>query len=446
MKEMDLEGVDPSDIHLDQDLLAAIARGQVAPGLVSKIAGQHLFRYCSACKDEILTFRRMWRRGRVDPSMAAALLPSLTEVLGPRQDQEEKRAWKDLQALMALDPAERVPMIQRARSHFRGSEMVRLLLHESDRRLQIQGDLAQAEELAGLAREVLEAEPGCAGYQPLRVLVLGALANLRRAKGDLPGADGAFEQVRELMRTERVGEAEVKARIDELEGSLRKEQRRFQEAEELLARAELFYQMTDDWEGNIRALLKLGITFQLQGKLQQASHVTRSALRMMSPGPSRFYLSARYCLASHLTRAGDFEKALAMLKEDEERFRGATDPAVPLRVDRLRGEIAEAQGDETAAEEAYRKALEGFLEQKKDFEAVLAGLHLAGLYLRQGKSREMKELAERMIPVVEAGEAGEIHCEALALLQDVARGGEITVEQLRTLIHEIQEARVEPEY
>jgi tetratricopeptide (TPR) repeat protein len=437
---MGLEGDSVSDIHLTPDLLLALSRGEVEPYLASQIAGEHLLRVCQVCHEEILAFRRKWRRGQAEDQGTVVLIPSLAQKLGPEKEQDERRAWRDLLALQSLDPEERIPMIRRARSRYRGTELFRLLLQESDRL--IPSDLEEARRLAELAREVLDTDPGHAAYQPLLVLGMGALANIARVRGDFSEADTAFERVREVMRNEGVIEADVTARIDELEGSLRKDQRRFQEAEDLLARAELFYQIADEWEGSIRVLVSLGSVFLLQGKFQQAIPVTRNALRMMSPNSNpRLHLCTRFNLAYCLVKVGQSDEAARMLDEDEERNQRFSEPATRTRIKWLRGDIARIREDDGAAERAYREAFESFLNQGLGYDAALAGLDLALLCLRQGRTADVKELAEQMLPVFEAPD---VHREALAelaLFQEAARREEVAVEPLLRLVTCLQEAR-----
>ena len=71
-------------------------------------------------------------------------------------------------------------------------------------------------------------------------------------------------------------------------------------------------------------------------------------------------------------------------------------------------------------------------------------LKLARLYLLQGRTSEVKRLAEEMIPIFQAQD---VHREALAalrLFQEAARREEVTTEQVRKLVKYLQEARNDP--
>lgn len=274
-----------SDIHLTQELLLAAVRGDVRPEFVSQIVEQHLARLCPSCRDEIAAFRRTMRQGRAGEYGAAALASSLVEKLGPRMEEEERQARRDLETLLALAPEDRSKRIKRGRVRFRSSALVRLLIAESEKR--VQADPGEARRLAALAIEVLNTAPGRPGYYTLLVLALATMANARRASGEVREADAAFENVRNVIRSWGVTDLEVTARVDELEGSLRKDQRRFAEAEDLLIRAELFYQIAGNEFGLVRASLGLGITYNLQGRHEEAIEVTRTALSRMPASASR---------------------------------------------------------------------------------------------------------------------------------------------------------------
>jgi tetratricopeptide (TPR) repeat protein len=223
--------------------------------------------------------------------------------------------------------------------------------------------------------------------------------------------------------------------------TLRKDQRRFAQAEKLLIRAELFYQLVGDGEGLIRVLLTLGITYNLQGKLRDAIEVTRTAVRSMSLAANpRLYLCSRYNLAYYYLAIGQVDECSELLDEDEEQYQRFPDPWTQLRVTWLRGDVAQVRGDERAAEKLYRKAFRGFLKEGFGYESALVALDLALLYLRQGRTAEVKRLARQMIPIFQAQDIHREALAALALIQKAARREEVTVEQLLRLVKYLQEA------
>lgn len=432
-----------SDIHLSRELLWAAHRGEVRPDLVSRITNQHLSCLCRPCREEILAFRRRVREGEAAGPGAARSRPAVSERHGPFVEQEHLQAWRDLKALLALDPEQRSRRVKGARTRFRGLALARLLVAESEER--VPADPEEAYHLADLARQILSQSPELASdFAPL-VLALGAMANARRARGLLRDADVRFEQLRMVMRKWGVADPKVTARVDELEGSLRKDQRRFAEAEELLVRAEVFYQLVGDGAGAVRALLNLGAVYNIQGQPGEAIQATRAALqRVPANSKPRLYLGARYNLTYYLSRAGQLDEAAELLEQDAERYRELAEPHFLLRVAWLRGDLARSRGEDEVAERSYREAWEGFIARGIGYDAALVGLDLALLHLRQGRTAEVRLLAEEMFPIFQAQDVHREALAALALFQEAARREELTAELVRQLGLFLQEARSDP--
>jgi tetratricopeptide (TPR) repeat protein len=362
---------------------------------------------------------------------------------GPLLGKEFLQARRDLKVLLALEPEQRSRTLKGARTRFRGLELARLLVEESEER--VQADPDEAYHLADLARQVLNQSPALAAdFAPL-VLALGAMANARRARGLLRDADVRFEQLRTVVRKWGVTDPGVTARIDELEGSLRKDQRRFAESEELLIRAEVFYRSVGDEEGLIRVLLKLGSARDAQGKPEEAIACVRAALyRIPADRVPRLYLGARYNLTYYLSRVGQLDEAAELLEQDAGLYRDIANPHFQLRVAWLRGDIARSFGEDEGAERSYREAWEGFIARGIGYDAALVGLDLALLYLRQGRTLEVRRLAEEMIPIFQAQDVHREALAALALFQEAARREEVNAELVRRLAQYLQEARSDP--
>ena len=149
-------------------------------------------------------------------------------------------------------------------------------------------------------------------------------------------------------------------------------------------------------------------------------------------------------MACYLVKIGDPDQALDLLDADADLYEALASPHFQLRIAWTRGEIAQFQGDEKAAERLYRKAFKGFLGQGIGYDAALVALHLALLYLRQGRTAEVKRLARQMIPIFQAQDVHREALAALALFQKAARREEVTVEQLLRLVKYLQEARTDP--
>ena len=103
-------------------------------------------------------------------------------------------------------------------------------------------------ELAETAETVLLRTPNAPGYYDALARAIAYKANALRSLGRLPEADERMRGARSLVRNEDVTDTLIYAEIDDLEGVLRKDQRRFKEAEELLSRAASLFELVGEKE------------------------------------------------------------------------------------------------------------------------------------------------------------------------------------------------------
>jgi hypothetical protein len=71
----------------------------------------------------------------------------------------------------------------------------------------------------------------------------------------------------------------------------------------------------------------------------------------------------------------------------------------------------------------------------------MVSMDLALLYLRQGRSDDVRRLADEMVPILVAQDVHREALAALVLFQDAARRDELTIEKVRAAAASLQEAR-----
>jgi tetratricopeptide (TPR) repeat protein len=433
-----------SDRHLSRQLLFAALRGEVPPRMVSETVFGHLSGLCLPCQVEAQGFYQEATDVRRMRGLPIPLLPSLRAGQVPWLTEVDWRAKRDLRALLAVPPEQRQRKVERSQKSFRGAELAKLLLGESERRVHASPE--EARHLADLARVVLLHSRQQPGDFDLLALSWAHMANACRARGNLREAEGHFEHLRSLVASHGMIDLALIARIDELEGSLRRDQRRFEAARNLLSRAERLYRLTGDRAGGARTLLILAATCNSEGRPEWAIRTAREALGQLPPGASRrLLLAARYNLAFYLSESGRYAEAIDMLARDEALYQEFPEPWTQLRLTWLRGKIAAGQGDLAAAEEAFLVVQQGFASAGIGYDAAMLAVgDLAPLYLLQGRTADVKRLAEEMLPIFQAQD---VHREALAalmLFQEAARREELTVQQLRDLVRYLEDARKDP--
>jgi tetratricopeptide (TPR) repeat protein len=428
-----------SDIHITRELLRAVARGELSERALAQIEAHHLESLCPVCRREM----EAWREERTSAAGYEFVVQALPAVLGRHASDLLKRsreAERDLEELLVIPQAERLARIARARSRFRGTVLAERLVEESRRRTP--ADPREGYELAEVARAVVQRSPEHPDTFALLALASAQMANACRAGSDLRRAGEHFQYVRYVVGHEGVTDPVVLAQIDHLEGSLCKDQRRFDEAEALLTRAAMLFRISGAAVEVTRVLILLGSLYFYEGRFDQAIEMVQTALERLSPQEEpRLYLVGRHNLALYLAEAGRFTQAAGLMAADEELYRRHPEPWTQLRLSWLRGKIAAGLGETAEAERFFRETRDGFVRQGNGYDAAMASLDLALLYLKEGRTAAVLPLAEEMVTLFQAQD---VHREALAavlLFQEAARREEVTAGMVRELAGRLETAR-----
>lgn len=428
------------DMHVTRELYRAVEQGELPGSFLDEVVTDHLMARCPHCRAEIAAYSEERQAGPAAWSRLLQMFGLLAERLLAPSAREQRRARLDFEELLSLPPEERPRRLARARSRFRSAALVRLLLDESWSH--IPRSPAEAFQYAELAQSVADRNPRMADYFALHVLATVAMANACRILGDSRRADELFLRARQIILEHGVTDLSVIARVDDLVGSLRRDQRRLPEAAKLQRRAATLFSLRKQWNDAARALINLGAVCHHQDQGDQAIEATRTALGLLSPDAEpRLHLCAHHNLAFYLTEAGRYDEAEDLLEAGAPLYRKFAEPWTDLRVLWLRGDIAAGRGDTASAEEAYRQTRDGFVAQQQSYDAALVSLDLAALYLQEGRTADVRRLAEEMLSIFQS-EA--IHREALAalqLFQEAARRDELTVEKARKVAAYLREAR-----
>lgn len=429
-----------ADSHITRELLRAVARGELPPRLLVEIGAEHLMSICPHCRKEFDGWKKE-RSGRGDYSQ---ILPRVIESEVPRIAREEKGALRDLKLLLALPPERRSERVKRARNRFRGAPLAELLLEESGKILR--SDPHAAFHLSELARTVLHHSPNASGAFNLIALSTASMANASRVMGELRAAEGHFGHARYVISHEGVTDPETLARIDDLEASLKKDQRLFDMAEELLSRAAMLYRLSGGKTEALRVLVNLADVSFHRGAVEKALETLRPALRRMRrEDDPRLYLCARYNLARYLVEEEKYREAEEILVAEKDLFEHFSDSWTANRVMWLWGKIARGGGNLREAERLFLLTREGFIREGVGYDAAMVSVEdLALLYLKEGRLSDVKQLAEEMYRIFEAGD---VHREALAalmLFQEAARREALTMKLAREVARYLKEARNDP--
>lgn len=330
--------------------------------------------------------------------------------------QRDRAHGRELYEELRRHPPARQHLLVGNSSRFRSRVLAEILLeesHEAGFR-----EPARAIDLARLAvtvSETLVAEDcgGSEGRDGLCARAWAQLGNAFRISADHLEAERAFSKVAELLEQGRMGLLDT-ARVLDLQASLRRDQRRFAEASRLLDRVISLYQRLGQRNLLGRALSQKSTICGEEGDLKGEIALLRRALDLLDPDEEpRVFLAGRHNLISALNQSGHPREAFSLLFHTRPLYLRMGDRMNLLRMRWLEGAVASGLGRVEQAEAAYREVREEFIQLGLDYDAALASLDLAGALLFQGRTADVRVLAEEMLVVFASRN---IHREALAAI------------------------------
>jgi tetratricopeptide (TPR) repeat protein len=283
----------------------------------------------------------------------------------------------------------------------------------------------------GEARRV-RAEGYCTGF----------VSNALRVATEFDAADAAFARTWELWQAGDPSEPELlpEWRLHDLEASLRREQRRFPEALECIARGFPLCAGQPAAAGHI--LLKKEHVFDAMGDTQGALAALEEAAPFVEAAGDRdLLLRLRFNTADNYC-------TLARYNEAEERLPTIREMAIEqgkeldlIRVAWLTAKVDAGQGRMEEAIAGFEQVRQDFRFHKLPYEAALSSLDLAVLLLQAGRTAEVKALAVTMAWIFKAKGIRREALVALSLFCEAAEKERATVELAEKVIGEIEKAR-----
>ncbi len=301
------------------------------------------------------------------------------------------------------------------------------------------------QSLAELACRIAELSPGSDLWRSrLSGYCLAFLANARRVGNDMRGAGEAFARAWDLWEKGAAADPGVLAewRVLSLAGSLRRDERRFAEAIEVLDRALGLAPR----EAAGRILLKKAFTLEVMGETEHAIEVSQEAVPLIQGRRDpRLLWILRFNLAGSLCESGRCTEAERMLPEIRETAVSLCKELDLLRVLWLEGKIAAGLGRMREARSAFEQVRKELIAHAMPYDFALASLDLAVLDLEEGCAGGIRTLAAQMTWIFK--DQG-IHREALAALDLFCRAAKqeaATIELARRVAGYLRKAQHDPE-
>jgi len=282
---------------------------------------------------------------------------------------------------------------------------------------------------------------GEARVNDLRARAWAGQGNAQRILSDFRPAEESFAKAERLLR-KGTGDPLEKARMLLLKSSLRGNQQRFREAFRLLDRVVAIARKHADGQLCGKALIMKGFLVGVANDPEAAIRHLAAGIRKVDPiSDPRLFMVAQHNLVVYLTESGQHDEALRLLESARPLYHQVGDQMALLRLRWIEGKIAVALGHFTAGEGILRGVRKELLERDLGYDAALLSLELARIYAEQGRSAEMRLLAEEMLPMFQSRD---IHREAFAALLVFHKAAEmerVTLGLISNVTNYLQETR-----
>jgi tetratricopeptide (TPR) repeat protein len=356
----------------------------------------------------------------------------------PRPADIEPARWHAamlFQVLQGLPEEDQWALVKAARE-YQSWALVERLCEEST--VQASRDLEQAAFLARLARGVARRVPGPKHWvRRVKAYATAHVANILRVAGKLKAADALFQKAKRLWNAGSDPDGILDpGRLLDLEASLCRDQRRFEEALALLDEA------IDVGRCRGHYLINKGLTLEVMGEYEQAIDTLLAAevLPDIQADP-RLCNILNNNLALDFCHVGRFAEASELSRQVRLTAAEMGDAIGLLRVTWIDGRISAGLGRTAESRSLLAQARREFAARNMGYDVALALLDEAILLLDEGRSAEVKVL---ICGLLEVFEAEEVHREALAALRlfyEAAAGEAATADFARRVLRYLFLAR-----
>ncbi len=282
---------------------------------------------------------------------------------------------------------------------------------------------------------------GAARVHDMAARAWAVLGGAQRIRGDFHDAEASFVRAEQRLK-QGTGDLVEKAGVLLAKASLRGNQQRFREAFQLLDRVMSLGRRCEDGHLCGRALIMRGFLLGTANDQEAAiRHLTEGLAKVDPASDPRLVIVAQHNLTLFLTESVRYRSALRLLESARPLYHQVGDQMSLLRLRWLEGKIASSLGRFDEAEGLLRGVQAELIERELGYDAALLSLDLATVYASQGRSAEMRRLAEEMIPIFKSRD---IHREAIAALfvfQKAAEMERVTLGLIRDVTSYLKESR-----
>jgi tetratricopeptide (TPR) repeat protein len=369
----------------EQELERFLAR-RLDPADQSRVV-RHLLAGCAVCSR------------RIGALEAYASLQSLTPKPVPEQDllrEDGPKLEIALEALRAISDGQGASDFQQV-PPLRGRKQVEFLLQKS---FELRYTDSKAMEVwsykALQAAEGLRVEDySVATIYDLQARAWGELANSFAIGESKDQAAAAFRRARALLR-QGTQDLYLLAHLSCLEASFHIDQRRLDQAHDLLSGSHFLYARLGDRHLAGRTLILKGTVLFYENRYTESVKTYQKAIPMIDNDREPVLLAvAQQCMVDALLGLCDYRKAGELFLKSGLRQSFANSPLGLARIRWTEGKLLAGLGKASAATRALFEVRGQFLDGKFPHTSAIVDLDLLPLLLRQGKFSEVRGIAKQ---------------------------------------------------
>lgn len=279
-----------------------------------------------------------------------------------------------------------------------------------------------------LAAELPVEEYGAAFVADCQARACAELGNAWRVNDHLVAAEQEFVEAWKLFE-DGSEDLELKARLNSLEASLRRAQRRIPEALALLEETRRLHFELGDKHLAGRTLVQKGQVLLDEGRDDEALPVFREASVLLDR--RRDPELAGTCVLNllvTLAQAGDFQEAGRLLIESDLRSIFASQPLLMLKIRWAEAKILLARGDDERGIEILHEVRQELSRREQHYDAALVALDEAAFWLAEGATDTVRNIAEEAYETFEMLAVSSEATKALFFLYEACRRDLLTAQ------------------
>ncbi|HEX9940790.1 MAG TPA: hypothetical protein VGG03_02140 [Thermoanaerobaculia bacterium] len=287
-------------------------------------------------------------------------------------------------------------------------------------------------DLARLATDRLDREAyGEERRTDMQARAWAELANAYRINDDFAQADAAMACALDL-RARGTGDPLLYARIADLNASLLCDQRRFKEAFRMLDLAYAIHRRHSSPHQVGRVVILKGLYTGYAGKLEEGLQLLVRGLSMIDrTRDSKLVFHTLHNILLFRVELGQYAQARRQLQRMRPLYAAYAAGPDLMKLHCIEGEIAAGLGDLVTAEATFQQIRQDFDDAGLGYEASIVSLDLAGVWLLQGRTAEVRGLVAEMVATFRALGVEREAMSALHMLQEALKRDQATLEVLR---------------